>query len=202
MREEKKTLIMDVALEHFAGVGFHATTINHIARHAGISKGLMYNYFKSKEELLAQIIGRSVNEVFIHFDPDRDGFLSDEEFELFIRKLTTSLREKRLIWRLFFQMMMRKEVREKFLAEAAASGELPADKPTIGEMEFIPQILRMVSEYFIRKSDKQGPGYDAELEMNMFLIHLKGFAVTYIYTDEEDDKSFNRTVDRLVEIYK
>jgi len=202
MREEKKTLIMDVALEHFAGVGFHATTINHIARHAGISKGLMYNYFKSKEELLAQIIGRSVKEVFIHFDPDRDGFLSEEEFELFIRKLTTSLREKRLIWRLFFQMMMQKDVREKFLNEAAVSGDLPGRKSTIGDMEFIPQILKMVSEYFIRKRDKKGDGYDSELEMNMFLIHLKGFAVTYIYTDEEDDKAFNRTVERIIEIYK
>ena len=43
---------MDVALQHFANKGFHATTIYHIAEHAGISKGLMYNYFNSKEELL------------------------------------------------------------------------------------------------------------------------------------------------------
>ena len=49
IREEKMTLIMDIALEHFANEGYHTTTINHIARHAGISKGLMYNYFESKE---------------------------------------------------------------------------------------------------------------------------------------------------------
>ena len=60
IREEKKTLIMDVALEHFANEGYHNTTINHIAKHAGISKGLMYNYFESKEELLAEIINRSM----------------------------------------------------------------------------------------------------------------------------------------------
>jgi AcrR family transcriptional regulator len=202
MREEKKTLIMDVALEHFASAGFHATTINHIARHAGISKGLMYNYFKSKEELLSEIIGRSVNEIFIHFDPDKDGFLSEGEFEHFIRKLTSSLRDKRSIWRLFFQMMMQKEVREKFLTEAAVTGKVQVTSSTIGDMEFIPHILKMVSEYFIKKNKTKAPGYNAELEMNMFLIHLKGFAVTYIYTDEEDDKSFNRAVDRIVEIYK
>lgn len=202
MREEKKTLIMDVALEHFASVGFHATTINHIARHAGISKGLMYNYFKSKEVLLSEIITRSVNEIFIHFDPDRDGFLSESEFEHFIRKLAASLRDKRSIWRLFFQMMMQKEVREKFLTESAVSGKLHAPVSTIGDMEFIPQILKMVSEYFHRKSEIKAPGYDPELEMNMFMIHLKGFAVTYIYTDENDDKSFDRTVDRIIEIYK
>jgi AcrR family transcriptional regulator len=202
MREEKKTLIMDVALEHFAEVGFHATTINHIAKHAGISKGLMYNYFKSKEELLSQLISRSVSEIFIHFDPDKDGFLSENEFEHFIRNLAASLRERRLIWRLFFQMMMQKEVREKFLALAEISDK-PADSVhTIGDMEFIPQIYTMISEYFIRKKELKGKGYDPALEMNLFMIHLKGFAVTYIYTDEDDDLSFNRTVDRLIELYK
>ena len=33
IREEKRNLIMDTALEHFAREGFHATTINHIAKH-------------------------------------------------------------------------------------------------------------------------------------------------------------------------
>jgi AcrR family transcriptional regulator len=202
MREEKRALIMDVALEHFAGVGFHATTINHIARHAGISKGLMYNYFKSKEELLSEIISRSVNEIFVHFDPDRDGFLSENEFEHFIRKLTASLREKRMIWRLFFQMMMQKEVREKILTLATVSDKLQHSGTTIGDMEFIPQIFRMISEYFERKRDKMGKGYDPELEMNIFMIHIKGFAVTYIYTDEDDDLSFKKTTDRIIEIYK
>ena len=64
MREEKMTLIMDVALEHFANEGYFRTTISHIARHAGISKGLMYNYFESKEALLRAIVHKSVNEVY------------------------------------------------------------------------------------------------------------------------------------------
>ena len=73
MREEKKTLIMDVALEHFAKEGYHNTTITHIAKHAGISKGLMYNYFESKEELLTEIINRSMEGVAKYIDPDKDG---------------------------------------------------------------------------------------------------------------------------------
>jgi len=81
MREEKKTLIMNAALEHFSNIGFHATTISHIARHAGISKGLMYNYFKSKEDLLAAIINRSLTEIYGSFDPDHDSQLTPAEFE-------------------------------------------------------------------------------------------------------------------------
>ena len=95
IREEKRTLIMDSALEHFAKEGYHATTITHIAKHAGISKGLMYNYFESKEALLRAIIERSVKEVLNYFDTNRDGYLSEDEFEFFVRKIGILLRQKR-----------------------------------------------------------------------------------------------------------
>jgi len=169
IREEKKTLIMDVALEHFASVGFHATTINHIAKHACISKGLMYNYFKSKEELLKEIINRSVNEIIVHFDPDRDGILSEDEFELFIRKLTSTLNDKRSIWRLFFQMMMQKEVREKLMEDTSFRGKKLNSSVVIRDTDFIPGILFMISDYFRRKSERMSSGFDPELEMDLFM---------------------------------
>jgi AcrR family transcriptional regulator len=56
IRESSRTEILDAALELFAKNGFHATSISLIAEKAGISKGLMYNYFKSKDELLKNII--------------------------------------------------------------------------------------------------------------------------------------------------
>jgi AcrR family transcriptional regulator len=46
---------MNVALDLFAHNGFHNTSVAQIAKNAGISKGLIYNYFESKEELLQQI---------------------------------------------------------------------------------------------------------------------------------------------------
>ena len=56
IRKEKKDHIMEVALELFAENGFHATSISQIAKKAGISKGLTYNYFESKKELLDELI--------------------------------------------------------------------------------------------------------------------------------------------------
>src|SRR5512137_796347 len=105
MREEKMTLIMDVALEHFANEGYYRTTISHIARHARISKGLMYNYFESKEALLRAIVHKSVNEIYHNLDIDKDGYLSNEEFEIFVRKLDKMLKEKKYFWRLLFQLL-------------------------------------------------------------------------------------------------
>ncbi len=56
IRESSRAEILNAALELFARNGFHATSISQIAEKAGISKGLMYNYFNSKDDLLKNII--------------------------------------------------------------------------------------------------------------------------------------------------
>jgi AcrR family transcriptional regulator len=202
IREERKTLIMDVALQHFANEGYHATTINHIARHAGISKGLMYNYFESKESLLTAIINRSVLEIYEDFDADRDGYLSEKEFEFFVLRISQMLRENQAFWRLFFQLLMQTEVREQFLKSFLGSGSLfkPAGESTEGM--FLSNIVRTISEYFIRKREYKGDDYDPLLEMNMFIITLKGFAITYIYNDDENDQYYEKTINRIIELFK
>ncbi len=52
--------IRQAALELFAHKGYHSTSISNIAEAANISKGLMYNYFESKEALLISIIEEAV----------------------------------------------------------------------------------------------------------------------------------------------
>jgi AcrR family transcriptional regulator len=56
MRQKRRQEIMKTALELFAEQGYHNTSISKIAKTAGVSKGLMYNYFESKEALLDAII--------------------------------------------------------------------------------------------------------------------------------------------------
>jgi AcrR family transcriptional regulator len=56
IRDEKVNLILQTALRLFAREGYASASVSLIAKEAGISKGLMYNYFKSKEELLGEIV--------------------------------------------------------------------------------------------------------------------------------------------------
>ncbi|MFT5646577.1 MAG: AcrR family transcriptional regulator [Aureispira sp.] len=56
IRNESKAKIMAAALELFADNGYHKTSISKVAQKAGISKGLTYNYFDSKEALLEEIL--------------------------------------------------------------------------------------------------------------------------------------------------
>ncbi len=202
IREEKKALIMEVALEHFAGKGYHATTISHIAKQAGISKGLLYNYFEGKEELLSEIIRTSVAEVYTYFDIDRDGTLSEEEFEFFIREVTQVLREKKEFWRLFLQLMMQSEVRSHLLNFLHAGTSQKEAEPENREDSFLPSVAIMVRDYFLRLKEKKGPDYDPEMEMNLFIMTLKGFAVTFIYSEDDDDENFDKCIDAVVRRYK
>jgi AcrR family transcriptional regulator len=50
--KDKKQLIINAAIKCFALKGFHATSIQEIVDMAGIAKGSVYSYFKSKEDLL------------------------------------------------------------------------------------------------------------------------------------------------------
>jgi len=202
IREEKRSLIMDTALEHFASEGFHNTTINHIARHAGISKGLMYNYFRSKDELLAEIIDRSVTEMYMYFDSDRDGILTGDEFELFIRKLFATLRDKRSFWQLFFQLMMQKDVMETYLKRYALNENSSGQIPVPQSPAFMSGIAKMFTDYFVRRKPSLNADYDPVVEMTMCINTIKGFALTSVLSGNMDDVLYEKTINRIIEIYK
>lgn len=52
IRNERKQQILEAALKVFAENGMKLTKISMIAKEAGVSHGLVYHYFKSKEEVL------------------------------------------------------------------------------------------------------------------------------------------------------
>jgi TetR/AcrR family fatty acid metabolism transcriptional regulator len=54
-RSAKRALILDAATAVFARTGYHAARISDIAREAGIAYGLVYHYFRNKEEILETI---------------------------------------------------------------------------------------------------------------------------------------------------
>jgi AcrR family transcriptional regulator len=53
--EEKRRLILDAAVRVFARKGYHTCRVGDIAEEAGVAHGLLYHYFRSKEELLETI---------------------------------------------------------------------------------------------------------------------------------------------------
>lgn len=112
IRKQKKKLIMDTALELFAENGFHATSMSQVAKKAGVSKGLAYNYFESKQEILNEIVKTGFNSIYSHFDLNHDGILTREEFEHFIRKSFQVISENRRFWKLYSALVMQSDLSE------------------------------------------------------------------------------------------
>ncbi len=58
--EARPDEVLDAAIKLFAEKGYAATTVDQIAKHAGLSKGTVYLYFPSKKALLEGLVHRAV----------------------------------------------------------------------------------------------------------------------------------------------
>jgi TetR/AcrR family transcriptional regulator, fatty acid metabolism regulator protein len=58
LKKEKQGVIFDSALKIIKEKGFHRARIADIAEEAGISYGLVYHYFKNKEDLFNEILNQ------------------------------------------------------------------------------------------------------------------------------------------------
>ncbi len=63
MREEKKNQILAGALQLFATKGLFATKIKDIAETVGMAQGLIYHYYKSKDEIYVELINNALDKM-------------------------------------------------------------------------------------------------------------------------------------------
>lgn len=63
IRQASKEKIRAAAMGLFIKQGYYATSISNIAKQAGISKGLLYNYYNGKEDLLSEMVEARIREV-------------------------------------------------------------------------------------------------------------------------------------------
>ena len=53
--EDKRVAILNATLELIAEHGFHGTAMSKVAKQAGVSAGIIYHYFGSKDELIVEL---------------------------------------------------------------------------------------------------------------------------------------------------
>lgn len=164
IRTVKKELIMNAALEEFAEHGYHASSINKITKRAGVSKGLLYNYFESKEALLKEIMKKAHDEVWVYFDPNHDGILTNEEFFYFIEQNFKVVKENVSFWRLFSATMLQPNVSQLMVSDFEETSKL---------------YLSMFLDFF-KRNNCDNP----EEELIIFSALMKGFTILYIGSPE------------------
>ena len=103
--EERRAAILDSALAVFAERGYHATSIDDIAREGGVSKALIYEHFDSKQKLYEELLEQHAGELF-----ERLAAAMEEAGDSGAARLAIGLdafyrfvEEHRVAWRMLFR---------------------------------------------------------------------------------------------------
>jgi AcrR family transcriptional regulator len=110
LRAEKKQLIMDAALKVFAEAGYALTSIDQIAKRAGIAKGLIYTYFESKEDLLHQILVEGIRMISEGLFPEQ---MTPEMFVDSVERMCDNVVTYRDFFKLYTALSVQPEVTNK-----------------------------------------------------------------------------------------
>ena len=73
-KHERPGELLQAALELFVEKGFAATKVEEVALRAGVSKGTLFLYYASKEELFKAVIQANLNPHFIAWDQEFEQF--------------------------------------------------------------------------------------------------------------------------------
>lgn len=104
IRAATRAAVVDTAMKLFAQNGYSHTTTRAIAREAGLSTGLMYHYFDSKERLLRAVFEQTIGVID---QAIRDAYTTSEALERLagvLRAMFDLLAVNPAAWSLFIMM--------------------------------------------------------------------------------------------------
>jgi AcrR family transcriptional regulator len=103
--EERRAAILDSALAVFGERGYHASSIDDIARAGGTSKALIYEHFDSKQELYAELLDRHAGELFKRLAAaiEEAGTAGSARLAAGLDAFYGFVEEHRVAWRMLFR---------------------------------------------------------------------------------------------------
>ncbi|MDB5886521.1 MAG: Transcriptional regulator, TetR family [Polaromonas sp.] len=73
-KEARPGELLDAALDLFVEKGYAATRVEEVAARAGVSKGTLFLYFPSKEELFKAVVRQSISGRLVEWNSDFEAF--------------------------------------------------------------------------------------------------------------------------------
>ena len=89
-KQERRQVILKTALELFERLPYNQISILHVAKQAGLAKGTIYLYFKTKEELFLALLTQQIEDWFDEVD-NQLSLRNDRQTECAIPELVTLL---------------------------------------------------------------------------------------------------------------
>jgi AcrR family transcriptional regulator len=143
--EERRSQIIESAIQVFAREGFAKTRMDDVAAEAGLSKGLLYWYFKSKEEIIIAIanllFGAELSKLQKLMPDGKSARACLENFlEIYVVDLRAMLKMTPIIYEFYalaFRNQMVRRVMQEYLHRFVAILE-PVVQRGMDNGEFIP----------------------------------------------------------------
>lgn len=101
IRQSRKAALIKAAMELFANNGFKGTSISSISKKAGVSKGLIYNYFENKEALVKEIILEGMTQMVADLNFDFNQKITRSRFIVLIDKNLDLIKKNNGYWKLY-----------------------------------------------------------------------------------------------------
>ncbi len=153
--EDRREQIIEAAVRVFAQKGFDKATNKDVAQEAGITAGLIYHYFKSKEDLLKAALEGNSPEQLLRSFPSQILELSPEEMLRFVAQQLLSAAERES-----FVQLIRIYLPEMIYNPGIAPLGLP----------MIHDVVEILEDYLTKKMDSgELRRMDARLTAQIFL---------------------------------
>lgn len=179
IKAARKKSLRDAALEIFASHGYHNSTISVIAGKAGVSKGLVYNYYKSKEDLLKAIVTEMMDESMEYVQQIEDAQSIREKIHLLLTFSLEFVEANPKLMRLWLALTLQPDA-TKIMKEQSSE----MTKKMIG---------------YLIKLLKSAEVTNPEGETYILSATLDGLAVHYLYFKDDDDYPWTQIKESFID---
>lgn len=145
--EERQNEILEIAIEEFSAKGYNNANINIIAKNAGISIGLMYKYFATKEDLFLTCITRGMT-------------ILQDTLEEILKTPNKLLKKAELVIRATCELSRKHKNYIKLY------NEISAEKDGARAVEFAKQIETQTSRFYITAISQALASGDVRQDLN------------------------------------
>jgi AcrR family transcriptional regulator len=157
---KRKDLILDKATELFAAEGFDHISTKRIAEEAGVSEGLIFRHYSSKDSLLLAILEKGLAQVAPTLQPMVALGEKDNAIDLHLKLTAEALKNNIAFWQLMHALRFNRRV-QQLIGEQTEQGR-----------KMITDLLR---NYF-KRIGKTNPKMEAQL----YFAIVDGIALQYL----------------------
>jgi TetR/AcrR family transcriptional regulator, fatty acid metabolism regulator protein len=189
LKKEKQSAIFEAALKVIREKGFHRARMADIAQEAGISYGLVYHYYKSKDDLCNDILDQWWLKLYQLLEKIKN---SDDDFHLKLRGL--------IIY--FLNTYQRKpDLMNIFITQISRS----SDNLTKPRLDFFKKFITL-TEVILIQGQKKGvlrSDFETLYLTYIFLGALDTFLSVMVLSDQKikNDAHKERIADTILEVF-